>query len=205
MIKNIIFDFGAVLLPIDEHLTWKALEGLGATEELREQTKHFRAYETGKLSTQKFIEKTRPFFFRKKIFSGDLVDAWNAMLYHPLEVEKVDFLKKLRKKDYRLFLLSNTNEMHINCIRQTSGPFLYKRFTEQFDAVYYSHEAGMRKPDAKLFKAVLGDHKLKPEETFFVDDKKENTSAASKLGIKTWHFDPVEDNILKLESQIKDL
>ena len=202
MIKNIIFDFGAVLLPIDEHLTWKALEKLGATEELRKQTRHFRAYETGKLSTSKFIEKTRPFFFRKKIFAGDLTAAWNAMLYHPLEKEKVEFLKKLRRKGHRLFLLSNTNEMHIQCIRDTSGPFLYKRFTDQFEKVYYSHEVGLRKPDPKIFKKVLTDHDLKAEESFFVDDKKENTAAAEKTGIKTWHFDPEEDDILKLEAHL---
>lgn len=202
MIKNIIFDFGAVLLPIDEHLTWKALEELGATEELKAQTRHFQAYETGKLSTRKFIEKTRPFFFRKKIFADDLTTAWNAMLYHPLEEEKIAFLKKLRRKGYRLFLLSNTNEMHIQSIKQTAGPFLYKRFTAQFEEVYYSHEAGLRKPDSKLYKKVLADHGLRADESFFVDDKKENILAAEKLGLKTWHFNPAEDEILKLEAHL---
>jgi epoxide hydrolase-like predicted phosphatase len=203
MIKNIVFDFGAVLLPINESLTWKALQELGATEELKAQTTHFRDYETGKLSTKKFIENTRPFFFRKKIFADDLTTAWNAMLYHPLEDEKVNFLKKLRRKGYRLFLLSNTNEMHIRSIRETAGPFLYKRFTEQFEKIYYSYDVGMRKPDSKLFRKVLSDHGLKVEETFFIDDKEENIQAAEKLGMKTWCFNPAEDDILKLAFHLK--
>ena len=202
MIKNIIFDFGAVLLPIDEDRTWQALEDLGATGELRKQTRHFHAYETGKLTSRKFIEKTRPFFFRKKIFAGDLIKAWNAMLYHPLEEQKLELLKKLRRKGYRLFLLSNTNEMHIKAIRQTAGPFLYRRFTDQFDQVYYSHEIGMRKPEAALFKRVLSDHDLKAEESFFIDDKEENVKAAAKLKIRTWHFLPGEDDILDLPERL---
>lgn len=205
MIQNIIFDFGAVLLPIDEELTWKALEDLGAKAELKGQTRHFQDYETGKITTEKFIVKTRPFFFRKKIFAGDLMKAWNAMLYHPLEDEKVRFLRRLNKKGYRLFLLSNTNDMHIAAIRKTAGPFLYKRFIAQFEEVIYSHEAGLRKPDPKLFNKVLKDHDLNPEESIFIDDKKENITAAAKLGLHTWHFNPAEDNILSLRERIRKL
>ncbi len=203
MIKNIIFDFGAVLLPIDEELSWKSLDRLGATQELKSQLKSFRAYEKGKLSTSEFLEKTRPFFFRKKIFYGDLKAAWNAMLYHPLEPSKVELLKSFRKKGYTLYLLSNTNEMHIRAIREMAGPFLYKQFVRQFEQVYFSHEVGMRKPESKIFLKVMEDHELSPEECIFIDDKKENTRAASKLGMSTWHFDPEEDDILNLEERLK--
>lgn len=205
MVKNIIFDFGAVLLPIDEHLSWKALDELGATHELRNQTRHFRDYETGKLTTAEFLEKTRPYFFRKKIFSGDLKQAWNAMLYQPLETEKVDFLKSLRRKGFKLFLLSNTNEMHIDAIRETAGPFLHTQFIKQFEEVYYSYEAGMRKPDEAIFQKVIDDHQLVPEETFFVDDKKENVDAAASLGLHTWHFNPENEDILTLLKRLKPL
>lgn len=205
MVKNIIFDFGAVLLPINEQLSWDALHKLGATEDLKKQTPHFRAYETGKLSTAQFLEKTKPFFFRKKIFSGDLMNAWNAMLFQTLESEKIDFLKSLRRKGYKLFLLSNTNEMHINSIRENAGLFRYRQFIKQFEEVYYSHEAGMRKPEAKFFNKVLKDHDLKPDECIFIDDKEENVVAAANLGLHTWHFDPENDNILKLPKRIKAL
>ena len=205
MIKNIIFDFGAVLLPIDESRSWKALEALGASEQLSKQTKLLRSYEIGKTNTHTLLKKCQPFFFRKNIFPGDIKAAWNAMLYHPLESEKVAFLRSLRRKGFKLFLLSNTNEMHIEEIRNAAGPFLYKQFLKQFDGVYYSHEVGMRKPEPKIFKKVLADHALKADECIFIDDKSENTSAAEKLKIAVWHYDPEEDDILKLPKIINKI
>ncbi len=192
MIKNIILDFGGVLIPIDENKTWDAFIDLGANEELSLQTAIFQQYETGKISTKQFLKKIQPYFFRK-IFLNDLSEGWNALL-DPLPQENINFLKKL-KKDYRIFLLSNTNELHISAIKQTAGLFNYAQFTKQFEKVYYSHKVGMRKPDAEIFKMVLEENDLVPEETFYVDDGKQHIESAKELGIKTWHFNPGEDSI----------
>lgn len=196
MIKNIIFDFGAVLIPIDETLTWESFEKAGALNELKDQSDTFQKFEKGELSKDQFLQNIQPYFFRK-VFLPDLANAWNGML-KPLPEERVSFLKKL-KKDYRIFLLSNTNELHIQHIKDTAGPFLYKQFTRQFEKIYYSHEAGMRKPDKEIFELVLKENNLKPEETFYIDDGKKHIKTAKSMGIKTWHFDPDEDDINDLD------
>ena len=196
MIKNIIFDFGAVLIPIDESRTWQEFESLGATKDLAHQEETFHSFEKGELSKEKFLKKIQPYFFRK-IFPPELASGWNAML-KPLPSDRKDFLKKL-KKEYRIFLLSNTNELHIAHIKSVAGPFEYKQFTAQFEKVYYSHELGMRKPDSEIYEMVLKENDLKPEETLYVDDGKKHISNAKKLGIKTWHFDPDEDDINDLD------
>lgn len=201
MIKNVIFDFGAILIPIDMPRTWKSFEQLGAKDDLREQKEVFHQYETGKTATADFVKELQPHFFRKKIFPGDIQAAWNSML-DPLQDEIIPFLKKI-KKNHRIFLLSNTNELHVNHIKTVAGPFLYKRFISQFEEVYYSHEVGMRKPDAEIFEKVLKDNELTAEETFFVDDTKKNTVAAAELGIHTWHFKPGEDDIQDLPAKLK--
>ncbi len=198
MIKNIIFDFGAVLIPIDESKTWESFRELGAMDSLRDQKELFKKYETGKIETPEFLKQLQPHFFRKKIFPGDLAKAWNAMLYTRLPGEVIDQLKKW-KGDYRLFLLSNTNDLHIEEIKSVAGPFDYKMFLKQFEKVYYSYEAGQRKPSSKIFKRVLEENELVAEETFYIDDGKKNTDAAKKLDIKVWHFDPQEDSILDLD------
>lgn len=202
MIKNIIFDFGAVLIPIDESLTWSAFKEIGAKEELKDQQKIFHAYEKGETSTSEFLTQIQPFFFRK-IFPPELGNAWNALLKE-LPTERVNFLKRL-KKDYRLFLLSNTNELHINHIKQHAGLYGYKQFTRQFEKVYYSHEIGMRKPDAEIFEKVLKDNNLVAEETFYIDDGKKHTETAESLGIQTWHFKPEEDDINDLGKVLSKL
>mgnify|MGYP001255687937 CR=1 FL=1 len=101
MIKNIIFDFGAVLIPLDEHKTWESFRKLGALDSLKDQKKLFHKYETGGIETADFLKKLQPHFFRKKIFPGDLAKAWNAMLYTALPGEIIDSLKKW-KRDYRI-------------------------------------------------------------------------------------------------------
>lgn len=192
MVKNIIFDFGAVLIPIDESLTWESFEEAGALKELKDQSDTFQKFEKGEISKTQFLKNIQPYFFRK-IFPADLAKAWNAML-KPLPEERVNLLKRL-KKEYRIFLLSNTNELHIQHIKDTAGPFLHKQFIRQFEKIYYSHEVGMRKPDKEIFEMVLQENDLKPEETFYIDDGKKHTKTAKAMGIKTWHFSPEEDDI----------
>lgn len=202
MIKNIIFDFGAVLIPIDESLTWSAFQELGAKDELKNQQKTFQKYEKGEISTSEFLKKIQPFFFRK-IYPPELGNAWNTML-KTLPEERVNFLKRL-KKNYRTFLLSNTNELHINHIKKEAGLFSYKQFISQFENVHYSYEMGMRKPDKEIFEKVLKDNDLVAEETFYIDDGKKHIKTAKSLGIETWHFKPEEDDINDLGKVLSKL
>ncbi len=195
MINTLIFDFGAVLLPIDEHKTHLAFKELGAKYELFEQDEIFHQLENGTLEKNAFLEKIQPFFFRK-MFKPDLVSAWNAMLISPIEDEIIEFLNTL-KSDYKLILLSNTNVLHIERIKKISGPFKYTQFTKHFRAIYYSNEIGMRKPDEEIFKRVVEEQNLKPENCFYIDDKAENIEAGAQLGFKTWHFNPKENNIIR--------
>lgn len=204
MIKNLFFDFGAVLLPIKESLSKEAFKSLGALDSLAEQKALFESFEVGAISEEEFLAALQPHFFRKKIFKGDLKAAWNAWCYAPIPAEHIALLKNWRK-DYRLFLLSNTNALHIQHIRKQSGLFTYQQFLRQFEQVYYSHEIGLRKPDPAFYLKVLEDHQLEPEECFFIDDKEENVLAATELGIHTWHFKPKKDKLQDLGRRLKSI
>lgn len=199
MIKNLIFDFGAVLIPIDESRSSEAFEKLGALPSLGEQQKLFRKIETGKISREAFLEELKGHFFRKKIFKADIAAAWNALCYHPIPEESLQFIKYLKSKGFRLFLLSNTNALHIEKIRQLSGPFIAKQFYNQFEKVYFSHEVKLRKPDKAIYELLLKENELDPAECFFTDDKKENVRAAAKLGLKTYQFNPESDRLQQLK------
>ena len=116
------------------------------------------------------------------IKESDFINAWNAML---LEIpnERIEFIKKL-KKDYNIFLLSNTNEIHIKKfetdLRKNN---LLKDFQNYFDQIYYSSKMGMRKPDKNCFNKVLEDHNLKAQETLFIDDSAQHIEGAKSVGI----------------------
>jgi len=194
MPKHLLFDFGVVLIPIDQSLSYDAFEKLGAHEELAQQNELFEKLERGDLNNDEFLKSIQPFFFRKNIFKKDLAEAWNAMCYEPIPEENIQLLKKLSRQ-HSLYLVSNTNAMHIQKIKDLCGPFKYKQFTSLFEHVYYSHEMGSRKPESAFFQKVLKEQKLDPADCLFIDDREENVKAAKKLGINSKLFNPEKDDL----------
>lgn len=201
MIKNIFFDFGAVLIPIDEMKTRRAFEELGALPALAQQDELFQQLERGEVKEEEFLKSISSFFFRKTILKKDLAQAWNALCHEAIPAESIRLVRQLSKK-YDCYLLSNTNPLHLAQIKENSGRFAYKKFMGSFKDLYLSHEMGSRKPENAFYEKVLKDHDLNAEECFFVDDREENIEAAKPLGIKTWHFNPKKDSIQAIAKRI---
>lgn len=101
-------------------------------------------------------------------------------------------------KKYRLFLLSNTDSIHINTFEQRVGTSFYSDFYQCFEKVYFSFEMGMRKPDSEIYLTLLNKHELQPKRTLFIDDKKENTDAAQALGIHVWNLQVGKEDVVDL-------
>jgi putative hydrolase of the HAD superfamily len=116
----------------------------------------------------------------------------------------MDFLKQLREENqYKLVLLSNTNELHMDWVKKYV-PF-FPEFKSCFHNFYLSHEINLRKPDKEIFELVLKENNFIPSETLFVDDTKENTDAAEKLGIHIWNIDETKESIVNLFNIKKEL
>ena len=144
----------------------------------------------------RFVDRYYP-----KFTEQEFIDAWNSILLD-FPLDRLIFLKELQETGwYRLFLLSNTNELHIKWIQNDWGIELYNEFKNCFEKFYLSHEIGMRKPNADIYEFVLNESNLKAEETFFIDDTKMNTDAASALGIKVWNINPETEDVVNLLAQ----
>lgn len=197
MIKNIIFDYGDVFINLDKTATHTYFEarGIGSLPDNLKST--LLSYEKGIHSTEKVVNRFVDRYF-PILSEEEFKDAWNAILLD-FPLHRLDFLKELKASgEYRLFLLSNTNELHISWIQNDWGIELYDEFKGCFEQFYLSHEIGMRKPNADIYEFVLNENDLQPEETFFIDDTKENTDAAAALGIHVWNIDPVTEDIVDL-------
>jgi putative hydrolase of the HAD superfamily len=195
MIKNIVFDFGDVFINLDKEATFVALAKLGVEEITDEMLTIAKKYEVGAIPTEAFVS-----FFQKEfsIANDQLIDAWNAILLE-FPKRRLQFLKDLAaSKKYRLFLLSNTNELHISWIQEDWGLSLYNEFKSCFEHFYLSHEIRLRKPNADIYEYVLKENNLVAAETYFVDDTEENTVAAEKLGIKVWNINPEKEDVTTL-------
>lgn len=199
-LKNIVFDLGGVLLNIDYGKTRMSFEELGFNQFDEMYTQYsadmlFSDLETGKISNDHFYE----YLVKKaegKINKEQINRAWNAMLLD-FRVPSLAFLEELSKK-YKLYLLSNTNAIHLEAfneifIRETGKPSLDAYFTK----AYYSNNIGYRKPNADVFEFILKDAGINATETLFIDDSYNNIEAAKNLGFKT--------HLLLANEKIEDL
>ena len=199
MIKNIVFDFGDVFLNLDKEATLNQLRALGVTNFSIEMIEVAKQYEIGKISTQQFVDTSKLMF--PTISEIEFKNAWNAIL-KDFPLHRLYFLRKLvASKKYRIFLLSNTNSLHISWIQNTWGLDLYSEFKKCFEKFYLSHQIHLRKPNEDIYKFLLNENKLVPQETFFIDDTEENTITASTLGINVWNINPACEDVVDLFSQ----
>lgn len=192
-IKNIIFDLGGVLLNLDYQLTVSAFKKLGIEEKFysqAQQQKLFDEYEKGLISSEDF-RKGLIRIVGSEVEQAHLDTAWNAMLLD-MPAERIRLLERLKDR-YRLFLLSNTNDIHITAY----SAYMKKAFgindlSHIFEKEYYSYKVGMRKPDKEIFELVLKENDLSPAETLFIDDSPQHIEGARQAGINAYHLQPPE-------------
>jgi putative hydrolase of the HAD superfamily len=195
-IEAIIFDLGGVLLHIDYVRTIRSFEQLGIENAMalfsqKSQTSFFDDMETGLISEDQFRMELNQ-LSAKKINSAEIDAAWNAMLLD-FPNHRLEFLREIGK-DVRIFLLSNTNSIHIRWFElYMESRFGPDAFYPLFEKVYLSHQVGMRKPNREIFELVLHQNGLNPDRTIFVDDSIQHVDGAKSAGIKAHLLPPDVD------------
>jgi len=194
-IQNIIFDLGGVIIDLDTEKTFRAFQEiippLNRPKKV-EEVELFLQYEKGLISSREFRDGIRKLANNESIADKAIDDIWNSMLLQ-IPKPRLELMNRLALK-YRLFVLSNTNEIHVTAfneiVRKTSGRPTIDHF---FEKVYYSHELNLRKPEQEIYEYVIADGQLVPERTLFVDDKEENILAARKVSLQTFHVTKHQD------------
>lgn len=193
-IKNIIFDLGGVLIHLEPKWTEAAFCALvGDKKEyarissLLQEENIFNDFETGAIGETAFIEALQK-YNPNTVTRAQLETAWNAMLLD-IPTSGLDFVRALQNQGYRVYLLSNTNSIHLtefkNIAREENG---ITDFDALFDKAYYSHLIGARKPNVGAFEYVLEDANLVASESLFIDDNAPNLVGARLAGMHTlWH------------------
>ncbi|MCH8329841.1 MAG: HAD family phosphatase [Bacteroidetes bacterium] len=186
-IKNIIFDLGKVIINVYEDRTVRAFEELGFedAQQFYNSSKDdpiYGDYEKGLVTTERFREMMRR-GVGIEITDVDFDKAWSAML-GDIPVGRKELLKRL-SENYKLILLSNTDEMHMREIfRIQNRRYGKENLFPWFDREYYSYMMGIRKPDPAIFEMVLQQSHLEPAETLYVDDGERHVRSAETFGIK---------------------
>lgn len=190
-IKNLIFDLGGVILDLSVDHTLKAFALHAGIE--KEKAHHifttaagFEEYEKGAISDEAFRDFVREAY--NITSDNQTIDkCWNAMLRGIPQV-KLDLLIRLQS-EFQVFLLSNTNGIHLDHINQVMLPQINgsTSLDSYFNKAYYSHRMLKRKPDAEIFEQVIDENHLVPEQTLFLDDNAVNIEGAKFVGLRTIH------------------
>jgi HAD superfamily hydrolase (TIGR01509 family) len=188
--RAIIFDLGGVLINLDYQLTRRAFENLGINNinDLYSQAAQndlFDDFETGQISSFHFINRLLD-LLPKGCNANQVAHAWDAMILD-FPIERMNLVRHLQEK-IPVFLLSNTNDLHMAKVRRE-----LKKVTElplecHFTKVYLSQEIHLRKPNKEAFEYILNENDLKPEEVLFIDDSVQHILSAQKLGLATIHL-----------------
>ena len=187
-IKNLLIDLGGVLINLDRQRCIENFQKLGLrnVEELLDisnQDGILMQQEKGLITPAEFRNGVREMI--GKVVSDKQIDAaWNSFLVD-IPTHKLDLLLKLREK-YVVYLLSNTNEIHWKWTCKNLFPYRTFKVEDYFEKTYLSFEMKMAKPEPEIFKAILDDAGIEPEETLFIDDSEINCKAAQNLGISTY-------------------
>ncbi len=198
-IRNILFDLGNVLIDVDIRKTLRAYNALLGVEEERSrgvgvidksntiitagdligagESELVAKYQVGAVSTDEFVEGIlkvcKPSTTRQEV-----INAWMAMLIGIPEARKQK-LSELHKQGYKLYVLSNINELHAEWTREQLKGI-------PFEAMFFSNEIQMAKPDARCYEHVIHETGIKPEETLYIDDLPENIEAGRRAGMQVF-------------------
>ena len=194
-IKNLIVDFGGVLIDLDRQRCLENFRKLGLpdvehTLDLYHQQDFFQQYEKGLISSADFRNVIRE-KIGKDIDDARIDAAWNSFLVS-IPTYKLDLLLALRK-DYVVYLLSNTNEIHWKWSCEHAFPYKTFRVEDYFEHIFLSYEMKMVKPNEEIFRKMLADGEMVPTETLLIDDGEANVAAASALGIHSYLAHRAED------------
>ena len=189
-IRNIIFDLGGVLLNINPLLSLLEFERLSgiSREELTKRLAEEHVFEkiyTGSFDPSQFRSELCR-IMNHTASDAEIDHAWNILLLD-VPASRLELLQQLGK-NYRLFLLSNTNIIHFRQYTQDFYNTYSIPLTGLFEKVFLSYEIGIHKPDAGIYQYVLQNAGLVPSECVFIDDSLQNITAAALEGMAGIHI-----------------
>lgn len=188
-IKNIVFDFGGVIIELDFNSAVRGFQALGlkdAASRLDPYTQHgiFGDMEIGRISGDGFrLELSK--LVGRELSWQECRRAWLEFI-KDLPEENLQALRHLRAEGYRLILLSNTNPYVMDWAMSTEFDGRGHSVRDYFDAIYLSYQCRIMKPSEDLFRLMLNKEHIRADETLFIDDGPKNTAAAARLGFHTF-------------------
>ena len=203
MIKNIVLDIGGVIFD-DSNLNlskWLNKD----EEEIKKIAKvayggNFKKCLLGQMTIEQHLLELKNIEVQNYDIIKYILSYENLKYSFPLMTSIIEVIQELRKRNYKIYLLSNITEESYKYICETID------MKKLFDGGLFSYEEHMVKPNKEFYESLINKYNLIKEETIFFDDKEKNVIAANEIGIKAIQFKNVKalyDN-LDIDKVISD-
>lgn len=191
MIKNIVLDVGGVIFDDSKQNIQKLLNKNCDNIYKLAYGGGFKKCLLGEISVQEHINSLK----NEKDFNdiSYILKKENLIKSYSLIKNNFEYIKDLRKRGYKLFLLTNITEDSYNYINELIN------INEKFDGGIYSYQEHLIKPDYDIYNLLINRFNLNKDETIFFDDKEKNVKAANEVGIKSYVFTSINDIESNLE------
>lgn len=212
MIKNLVFDLGGVIVPLNRIACLRAFDDVVGYKDFGQllnsyrQVGFFDNFEQGKISAKKFRQIIRASASpikdgKARIVTDREIDYSLNCFLCDIPQDKIETLL-FYKGDYRLFLLSNTNPIGMNKCRRLFMDKGYK-IQEIFEKQFLSYKMKMAKPGEEIFRKMIKDANILPEETLYIDDSPANIETGRSLGFHVVLYNPKEDLYGKISEYLE--
>lgn len=199
MIKNILFDVGRVLLSYDPD---GMMRGLGYDKETREAVcaamfgnPLWNEFDRGKMEDEVLLQG---FVSNHEAYEEQIREAFETMPYSmELFPYVMEWLLRLKREGYRLYLLSNYARRNFERTREKM------KFLDMVDGGVFSFQCGWTKPEPEIYVYLFETYGLNPKECVFLDDTKENVVAARRLGAQGIEFVSYDQAAAELDELLK--
>jgi putative hydrolase of the HAD superfamily len=187
-IKAVIFDLGRVIVPFDFNRGYTRLAplcGIPAAEIPKRiaPTGLVPLFESGGIEPRDFVRELSRHLNLDTTYEN-FCEIWSSIfLPHTLIPESM--LIGIARK-YRLVLLSNTNAIHFEMVRE-NYPLL-----RHFHSLVLSYKVGAMKPLPQIYRRAIEEAGCLPEECFFTDDIPDYVAGARAQGIDAVQFESAE-------------
>lgn len=185
MIKNIILDVGGILFDDSRQNIERVLNKNCDSFFKKAYGNTFTNCLLGEMIVQEHVDLLKDDENYEDI--KFLLKRENLCKSYPLIEKNFNYVKELKKKGYKLYLLTNITEDSFNYMNETIN------IDKIFDGGIYSYQEHLMKPNYDIYELLINKFKLKKDETIFFDDKEKNVVAANEIGIKAVEFKSVSD------------
>lgn len=182
MIRAFLFDIGNVLVRFDFSRAIRAVAGhsdfADESDALHRIEAVKLAYEDGQVIRADFLREAFALLGYRGT-EAQFITAWQGIF--SANEPMIALVRRLHGA-FPLFLLSNTNDMHVEGLFRDFDVF------GLFTGATYSHEAKASKPHRTIYEIACRSHSLDPRTTFFIDDLAANIATAGELHFQTHHY-----------------